>query len=102
MNWEQEKVYCKKRAKELKTEMEAAVAASNEERFIKAYQTAMLVQRNLPPAYLLKLSSEHLSGNTRKVQVKKAVHFAGAGLPQPMKKPQAAAEKAMRKHTLIP
>lgn len=41
MNWEQEKVYCKKRAKELKTEMEAATAASNEERFIKAYQTAM-------------------------------------------------------------
>lgn len=41
MNWEQEKVYCKKRAKELKTEMEAAVAASNEERLIKAYQTAM-------------------------------------------------------------
>ena len=31
MNWEQEKAYCKKRAKELKTEMEAAVAASDEE-----------------------------------------------------------------------
>ena len=65
-------------------------------------RSLMLVQRNLPPAYLPKLSSEHLSGSTRKVQVKKAVHFAGAGLPQPMKKPQAAAEKAMRKHTLIP
>lgn len=65
-------------------------------------RSLMLVQRNLPPAYLLKLSSEHLSGSTRTVQVKKAVHFAGAGLPQPMKKLQAAAEKAMRKHTLIP
>lgn len=43
MNWEQEKVYCKKRAKELKTEMEAATAASNEERFIKAYQTAIRI-----------------------------------------------------------
>lgn len=31
MNWEQEKAYCKKRAKKLKTEMEAAVAASDEE-----------------------------------------------------------------------
>ena len=54
MNWEQEKVYCKKRAKELKTEMEAATAASNEERFIKAYQTAMryMTKKELKPLYM--------------------------------------------------
>lgn len=59
MNWEQEKVYCKKRAKELKTEMEAAVAASNEERFIKAYQTAMryMTKKELKP-FCIWLSSE--------------------------------------------
>lgn len=41
MKWEQEKAYCKKRAIELKAEMEAATAASYKERFIKTYQTAL-------------------------------------------------------------
>ena len=41
MKWEQEKAYCKKRAIELKAEMEAATAASDKERFIKTYQTAL-------------------------------------------------------------
>lgn len=59
MNWEQEKVYCKKRAKEPKTEMEAATAASNEERFIKAYQTAMryMTKKELKPLYMAFIES---------------------------------------------
>lgn len=40
MTWEQEKAYCAKRASELKTEMEAAIAASDKERFTKAFETA--------------------------------------------------------------
>ena len=58
--------------------------------------------KELAARLLAKVIKRTPVGRTRKVQVKKAVHFAGAGLPQPMKKPQAAAEKAMRKHTLIP
>lgn len=58
--------------------------------------------KELAARLLAKVIKRTPVGQYPKSSGKKAVHFAGAGLPQPMKKPQAAAEKAMRKHTLIP
>lgn len=52
--WEREKAYCRKRASELKTEMEAAIETSDKERFTKAYQTAMryMTKKELKPLYM--------------------------------------------------